>query len=381
MIVFSDIHALNEELRSEIQKAIDRVLDSGRYVLGDEVESFEREWAAYCGAKYAVSVGSGLDALTLSLLASGVGIGDEVIVPGNTFIATWLAVSACGAIPVPVDPIESTYNIDSDGIEERISNKTKAIIPVHLYGQPADLEPVLKIAAKHDLRVIEDAAQAHGAVYNGRKIGGRGDAVAWSFYPGKNLGALGDGGCITTNNETLSRELKLLRNYGSEQKYLHIKKGVNSRLDPIHAAVLRAKLKYLDLWNASRQHRAGEYKDAFSAYFPDIEDYADQLFIPNNKHSGTSVWHLYVLSVSGRDRLREFLGGAGIETLIHYPLPPFLQGAYKECQSWAEKCPKSVKMSRRVISLPMHPRLKTGEIERVVEQIRNFYRDNASNYG
>jgi len=377
MIAFSDIHALNEEVRTEIHQAIDRVLNSGRYVLGDEVESFEREWAAYCGAEYAVSVGNGLDAITLSLLASGVGIGDEVIVPGNTFIATWLAVSACGAIPVPVDPIESTYNIDPDRIEERISNKTKAIIPVHLYGQPADLEPILKIAATHNLRVIEDAAQAHGAVYNGRKIGGWGDAVAWSFYPGKNLGALGDGGCVTTNSETLSRELKVLRNYGSVEKYIHIKKGVNSRLDPIHASVLRTKLKYLDLWNASRQHHASAYKNAFSAYFPDSENYADQIFIPNNEHSGTSVWHLYVLSVSARDRLREFLGGKGIETLIHYPLPPFLQGAYKECNSWAVECPMSVKLSRRVISLPMHPRLKMGEIERVVECISNFYRDAA----
>ena len=247
------------ELKPEIDAAVARVLDSGWYILGPEVEAFENEYATYCQAEHCVGLADGLDALHLGLKALGVGPGDEVIVPSNTYIATWLAVSQCGAIPVPVEPDERTYNINPDLIEQAITKRTKVILPVHLYGQPADMDPILAIAKKHGLYVLEDGAQAHGAEYKGRKIGAHGDIVTWSFYPGKNLGALGDGGAITTNNAELADKIRVLRNYGSRVKYVNEVQGCNSRLDPIHAAVLRVKLKYLDEWNARRAALAEQY--------------------------------------------------------------------------------------------------------------------------
>jgi dTDP-4-amino-4,6-dideoxygalactose transaminase len=258
-VPFLDLQDAYFELKTDIDASIARVLDSGCYILGEEVENFESEWAQYCEAKHAVGVGNGLDALHLALLALGVGSSDEVIVPSNTYIATWLAVSRCGATPVPVEPDERTFNLDPDRIEAAITPRTKVILPVHLYGQPADLTPILNIARKNGLRVLEDAAQAHGARYKGQRVGAHGDVVAWSFYPGKNLGALGDGGAITTNDSDIADRIRVLRNYGSRVKYVNEVKGFNSRLDPIQAAVLRIKLKVLDEWNERRKAIAIKY--------------------------------------------------------------------------------------------------------------------------
>jgi dTDP-4-amino-4,6-dideoxygalactose transaminase len=336
------------ELKIEIDGAIQRVLNSGWYVLGREVELFESEYAAYCGAKYCVSVANGLDALHLGLLALGVGPGDEVIVPSNTYIATWLAVSQCGATPVPVEPDPKTYNIDPALIEAAISPRTKVILPVHLYGQPADMDPILKVAKKHGLYVLEDGAQAHGATYKGIKLGGHGDVVAWSFYPGKNLGAFGDGGGITTNNEEIAERIKILRNYGSKVKYLNEVKGFNSRLDPLQAAILRVKLKVLDQWNVRRKVIANLYSSLITNptfALPFVPDWA----VP--------VWHLYVVQHPERDTIREKLNAAGIQTLIHYPIPPHLQDAYSGLGLGKGSFPIAEQIHKSVISLPIGPQL------------------------
>ena len=294
-VPFLDLHAAYQELKPEIDAAIARVLDSGWYILGPEVEAFEAEYAAYCQAKHAIGVANGLDALHLALLAMGVGPGDEVIVPSNTYIATWLAVSQCGATPVPVEPLEATYNIDPARIEAAITPRTKVILPVHLYGQPADLDPILAIARKHGLRVLEDAAQAHGARYKGRRIGAHGDAVAWSFYPGKNLGALGDSGAVTTDDPEIADRIRVLRNYGSREKYVNEVKGFNSRLDPIQAAVLRVKLRVLDDWNARRSVIAQKY----------LEELAEsRLVLPQVPEWTTPVWHLFVVRNPDRELLQ-----------------------------------------------------------------------------
>ena len=264
-VPFLDLRAAYLELKPEIDAAIARVLDSGWYILGPEVEAFEAEWAEYCGASHAVGVGNGMDALTLALRALQIGPGDEVIVPSNTYIATWLAVSAVGATPVPVEPDLATYNIDPALIPAAITPRTKALLPVHLYGQPADLDPILAIARQHNLAVVEDAAQAHGARYKGCRIGAHGDVVCWSFYPGKNLGALGDAGAVTTNRADLADRIRVLRNYGSREKYVNELQGVNSRIDPIQAAVLRVKLKVLDEWNARRCRIAALYSQELAS--------------------------------------------------------------------------------------------------------------------
>lgn len=313
------------ELKVELDQAVARVLDSGWYILGREVEAFEAEFATFCGAQHAVGMANGLDALHLALLALGVKPGDEVIVPSNTFIATWLAVSQCGAVPVPVEPDERTYNIDPCRIEAAITERTQVLLPVHLYGQPADLDPILAIAKKHGIYVLEDAAQAHGARYKGRRIGAHGNAVAWSFYPGKNLGALGDGGAVSTNDPQIADRLRLLRNYGSREKYVHEALGFNSRLDPLQAAILRVKLIHLDEWNARRRAIADRYQQEFAAAdvgVPDVPDWAEP------------VWHLYVIRHPRRDTLQKALGEAGACTLIHYPVPPHLQEAYR-AGGWA----------------------------------------------
>jgi dTDP-4-amino-4,6-dideoxygalactose transaminase len=257
-IPFLDIKASYLKIQEEIDSSIKQVLMSGWYVLGEEVEQFEIEYARYCNVKYCIGLGNGMDAIHLGLLALGVGPGDEVIVPSNTYIATWLAVSQCGAIPVPVEPNEF-FNIDVNKIESAITDRTKVILPVHLYGQSADLDPILLLAKKYHLKVLEDAAQAHGATYKGQKIGKHGDAVAWSFYPGKNLGAFGDAGGVTTNSLEIARKIRMLRNYGSEEKYINQEIGFNSRLDPIQATILRVKLKYLDQWNEHRSNIAKLY--------------------------------------------------------------------------------------------------------------------------
>lgn len=343
-VPFLDLGAAYLELKPDIDAAIARVLDSGWYILGPEIEAFEAEYAAYCEAGHAIGLANGLDALHLALLAMGVGPGDEVIVPSNTYIATWLAVSQCGATPVPVEPVEATYNIDPARIEAAITQRTKVILPVHLYGQPADLDPIITIARQHGLRVLEDGAQAHGARYKGRRIGAHGDAVAWSFYPGKNLGALGDGGAVTTNDPELADRIRVLRNYGSRVKYVNEVKGFNSRLDPIQAAVLRVKLRVLDEWNARRRGIAQRYLEGLTG---------SGLVLPQVPEWAEPVWHLFVVRHLERDALVKRLNAAGVGTLIHYPVPPHLQAAYAEMGFGVGAFPVAESMAGKVLSLPM----------------------------
>lgn len=359
-IPFLDLREVYLELKGEINDAVMRVLDSGWYILGPEVDAFEAEFAAYCEASHAIGVANGLDALHLALRAMDVGPGDEVIVPSNTYIATWLAVSQCGATPVPVEPLEATHNINPALIEATITPCTKVILPVHLYGQPADMEPILAIARKHGLRVLEDAAQAHGARYKGKRIGGHGDAVAWSFYPGKNLGALGDGGAVTTNDGELAERLRVLRNYGSRQKYVNEVQGFNSRLDPVQAAVLRVKLRHLDEWNARRAGIAGLYLEGLRNHgitLPQVPDWAEP------------AWHLFVIRHPQRDRLQGLLGEVGISTLIHYPIPPHRQQAYADAGFPAAAFPLASHLADEVLSLPIGPHLSEPESARVVHEV------------
>lgn len=348
MIPFLDLGAAYRELKPDIDAAVARVLDSGWYILGPEVEAFEAEWAAYCNADHAVGLANGLDALTLALRALDIGPGDEVIVPSNTYIATWLAVSGVGATPIPVEPVPATYNIDPSRIEAAITPRTRALLPVHLYGQPADLDPILDIARRYNLRVIEDAAQAHGARYKGRRIGAHGDIICWSFYPGKNLGALGDAGAITTNDAALAARVALLRNYGSRQKYVNEEAGVNSRLDPVQAAVLRVKLQVLDEWTGRRRAVAAAYNEG-------LKD--SDLILPHVPDWAEPAWHLYVVRTPARKALQARLTGAGIATLIHYPIPPHMQAAYAGLRIAPGTLPLARTFASDVLSLPMGPQL------------------------
>lgn len=359
-VPFLDLRAAYLELKPEIDAAVARVLDSGYYILGPEVEAFEAEWATYCEAQHAIGVANGLDALHLALRAMDVGPGDEVIVPSNTYIATWLAVSQCGATPVPVEPIEATYNIDPTRIEAAITPRTKVILPVHLYGQPADLDPILDIARKHSLRVLEDGAQGHGARYKGKRIGAHGDAVAWSFYPGKNLGALGDGGAVTTNDPELADRIRVLRNYGSRVKYVNEVQGYNSRLDPIQAAVLRVKLQRLDDWNGRRREIAGQYLAGLAG---------SALILPHVPEWAAPVWHLFVVRHAQRDAQVKRLNEAGVGTLIHYPIPPHLQQAYANAGFTAGILPHAESMADKVFSLPIGPHLTIEDANEVVNQV------------
>lgn len=362
-VTFLDLGATYDELKTEIDEAISRVLKSGWYVLGPEVEAFESEFAAYCDADYALGLGNGLDALVLALRALDVGHGDEVIVPSNTYIATWLAVSAVGAVPVPVEPDAETFNINPNRIHEALTERTKAIIAVHLFGQPADLGPICRIARENNLFVIEDAAQAHGARYNGRRIGATGDVVCWSFYPGKNLGAFGDGGAITTNNAEIADRIAVLRNYGSKKKYYNDVKGVNSRLDPVQAAVLRVKLRHLDQWNERRQAIAKNYLSQITSknvILPIVPDWVDP------------VWHLFVVRVADRDGLQARLAEADIHTLIHYPIPPHKQAAYKSKEhSWPE-LPIANMLAESVLSLPIGPQMLKTEQQLLLDALEKF---------
>lgn len=361
-IPFLDLGAAYRELKSEIDVAVGRVLESGWYILGPEVEAFEADWARYCEAQHAVGLANGLDALTLALRALDIGPGDEVIVPSNTYIATWLAVSGVGATPVPVEPDPATYNIDPARIEAAITPRTRAILPVHLYGQPADLDPILDIARRHQLRVIEDAAQAHGARYKGRRIGAHGDIVCWSFYPGKNLGALGDAGAVTTNHAALAARVALLRNYGSRQKYVNEEAGVNSRLDPIQAAVLRVKLGVLNDWTARRRAVA-------AAYAEELRD--SGLILPHVPDWAEPAWHLYVVRSPNRDALQAKLTEAGVGTLVHYPIPPHMQQAYAGMGAGPEAQPLARRLADEVLSLPMGPHLGLNSVEQVTAQCRH----------
>jgi dTDP-4-amino-4,6-dideoxygalactose transaminase len=362
-IPFLSLGAAYQELQVELDSAIARVLASGWFVLGPEVEAFEIDFAAYSGAKHASGVANGLDALHLALRAMGVEPGDEVIVPSNTYIATWLAVSQCGATPVPVEPDEVTFNIDPGLIETAITPRTKVILPVHLYGQPADLDPILAIAGKHGLKVLEDGAQAHGARYKGKRIGGHGDAVAWSFYPGKNLGALGDGGAVTARDRELASRIKLLRNYGSQSKYVHEVPGYNSRLDPLQAAALGVKLKHLDEWNSRRKALAKRYNEALTG---------SQYGLPHVPEWAEPVWHLYAIRTPRRDALQAYLTERGIGTLVHYPIPPHLQQAYAELGYKRGDFPIAEAMAEDVLSLPMGPHLSFEEQDQVIAALLDF---------
>ncbi len=358
MIDFLSLKQVNAPHRTAIQAALTRVLDSGWYVLGAEVEAFEREFAAYCGTTHCIAVANGLDALHLILRGYGIGPGDEVIVPSNTFIATWLAVTQAGATPVPVDPDEHTHNIDPQRIEAAITPRTCAIMPVHLYGQPADMDAIMEIADRHGLRVVEDAAQAHGARYHGRRAGSLGDAAGFSFYPGKNLGALGDGGAITTSDDALAARLRQLRNYGSSIKYRHDVAGFNSRLDELQAAVLRAKLPHLDAENAARRACAAGYLQA-------LDD--APLRLPHVLPGAEPVWHLFVVRSSQRDALQAGLRERGIGTLVHYPLACHRQGAYAG-RAWPA-LPVAERLQHEVLSLPIAPYLHARDVHTVAQAV------------
>ena len=362
-VPFLDLNATYKELEEEINKSFRKVMDSGYYILGDEVEAFEEEYAEYCDSTFCVGVANGLEAISLALLACDIKPGDEVIVPSNTYIATWLGVTNIGAIPIPVEPNEKTYNIDVSLIKGAISPRTKAIIPVHLYGQPADMESILKIAKENNLKVIEDGAQAHGSKIKDKKIGSHGDAVAWSFYPGKNLGAFGDGGAVTTNSPEIMKKIKILRNYGSKVKYINDEQGFNSRLDPLQAAFLRVKLNYLDLWNERRSKIA--YK-----YLNEIKQ--NQIALPHHESWSNPVWHLFVVRVSNRNNFQKHLNDSGIGTLIHYPIPPHKQKAYSNLGIDSNIYPIANKLADEVISIPIGPHLTLKQSEKVIRFINEY---------
>lgn len=364
-VSFLDLKASFEALQPEIEAAMLDVARSGWYIKGQKVEQFESEFASYTQSKHCVGVGSGLDALVLALRALEVGKGDEVIVPANTFIATWLAVSNVGATIVPVDASDSDYNLDIDKIEAAITPKTKAIIPVHLYGCPANVNKIIKLAKQHNLYVIEDAAQAHGALLEGQRIGSHGDLVCWSFYPGKNLGALGDGGAVTTNDAQLADKISQLGNYGSKQKYYNEVLGVNSRLDPMQAAILSVKLNHLDQWNQHRKTIAKHYLDAFNGL---------PIQLPKVLGNVDPVWHLFVIAVDDRESLQSYLTQKGIQTLIHYPVAPHRQRAYQFLNLEKGMFPESERYAEQVLSLPIGPQLPIADVEIVVEAVKDFYR-------
>ena len=360
MVSFLDLGATYRELRSEIDAAVASVLDGGWYIAGDFLTQFEEQYARYCEAEYCVGLANGLDSLTLSLRAMGVGPGDEVIVPSHTYIATWLAVSAVGATPVPVEPDEQSFNLDAQGVKDALTSQTKAVMPVHLYGLPADIEAIVGVARDAGICVIEDAAQSHGASFQGTRIGAHGDVVAWSFYPGKNLGAFGDGGAVTTRDGDVAERIRVLRNYGSRERYVHEVQGVNSRLDPLQAAILSVKLRYLDEWNERRREIARRY----SRELADTE-----LMLPAAFEERCSAWHLYVVRTPDRDALQKRLADRGIGTHIHYPIPPFSQDAYKPEFLDAE-FPLASRIARECLSLPIGPHLSEQDQALVVDAVR-----------
>ncbi len=361
---FLDLKAPYGELQAEMDSAYQKVMESGWYILGEEVEAFESEFSKYCGVKHCIGVGNGLEALHLILEAYKIGPGDEVIVPANTYIATWLAVSQTGAIPVPVEPDIRTYNLDPGLVERAITSKSRAILAVHLYGQPADMDPILEIGRKYGLKVIEDAAQAHGAGYKGKLAGALGDAAGWSFYPGKNLGAMGDAGAVTTEDDDIADRVRVLRNYGSRTKYYNEIKGFNSRLDSLQAAFLRVKLRYLDKWNQRRKLIASRYREGLV----DVQ----MITLPYIPEAIDPSWHLFVIRHQHRDILQKYLTEAGIGTLIHYPVPPHLSKAYAESGNRVGDYPITENIADTVLSLPMGPHLTIEQTEKVIRSIRSF---------
>jgi dTDP-4-amino-4,6-dideoxygalactose transaminase len=365
IIPFLDLKTINLRQRDEFHHALEKVLNSGWLILGEECKEFEQEFAAYCGVKHCIGVGNGLEALHLVLRAWNIGLGDEVIVPSNTYIATWLAVTYTGATPVPVEPDLQTYNLDPKLLEAAITPRTKAIIPVHLYGQVADMSALSATAQKHGIKLLEDAAQSHGAEYMGKKAGAFGDAAGFSFYPGKNLGALGDGGAITTNDSALAEKLRTLRNYGSQLKYHNEIVGFNSRLDELQAAFLRVKLRLLDADNIHRSEIAEIYQSELSGII--------ELTLPSISRDSKSAWHLYAIRHPQRDRLAEHLTKHGIATMIHYPIPPHLQPAYSSLGKKRGDFPIAEQIHSEILSLPIGPTMPMEYAKKVVASIRQFY--------
>jgi len=360
-VAFLPLRSAALELRAPLDAAWRRTLESGQFILGAELEAFENAFASYCGARRCVGVGNGLDAMTLTLRAWDIGAGDEVIVPSNTYIATWLAVSAAGAKPVPVEPDPGTFNIDPGRIEQALTARTRAILPVHLYGQTADMAPIAALAESRGLKVLEDAAQAHGARYRGKRAGSLGHAAAFSFYPTKNLGALGDGGAVVTDDMALAERVARLRNYGSSSRYHNEERGTNSRLDPLQAALLGVKLGHLDAWNARRRRLAALYRERLDGC---------DIVLPAEAVGCEHAWHLYVVRSRERDALQKRLAEAGVETAIHYPLPPHLQPAYRDLGLGAGALPISEGLHREVLSLPLSPQHRESELEYVAECVR-----------
>lgn len=359
-VVFSEFTRMHNEIREEIDNDIMNTIDKSYFIDGEKCKKFEKDFADYIGIKYCLGVGNGLDGLRLSLLALGIGEGDEVILPSHTFIATSLAITAVGAKPVFVEP-NKYFMIDVDKIEEAITEKTKAIMVVHLYGQSADMDKVMEIAHKHNLKVIEDAAQAHGATYKGRKVGSLGDVAEFSFYPGKNLGCMGDGGCITTNDEEIAQRIKALRNYGSLEKYKHIYKGINSRLDEIQAGILDIKLKHLDKWNNNRNETAKRYLNEIKnpkIILPEVA--------PNNSH----VWHIFAVLVDDREKFINYMKDNDIQCLIHYPTAIHKQLAYSELNNMSY--PLAEEYAAKEVSLPMFYNMSKEEIDYVIDVINKY---------
>jgi len=364
-VPFVDLHREQDALARETRAAMEGVLSSCNFILGKEVEEFEKAFAEFVDTRYAIGVSNGLDALRLALIALDIGVGDEVILPANTFVATALAVSAVGATPVLADCDSHTYIIDPEFVRNRIGPRTRAIMPVHFAGQPGDLAPILDLADRYGLKVIEDAAQAHGAVYEGRRCGSIGVAGCFSFYPSKNLGAYGDGGIVTTNNQRVAERIARLRNYGQQVKYKHVEKGVNARLDTLQAAVLSVKLRHLDEWNLKRAAHAEMYRVALNG----VGDIDFQATPPCCTH----VYHLFIIETDHRDALQKYLSEAGIQTAIHYPVPIHLQPAYAELGHRKGDLPRSERLANRMLSLPMFPLLSARELTHVTMKIRNFF--------
>jgi dTDP-4-amino-4,6-dideoxygalactose transaminase len=361
-IPFLDLGAVQAEIGAELRSALTRVADSGWYLLGPELEAFEREFADYCEVGHCVGVGSGMSGIELTLRALGIGAGDEVLVPAYTWVATWLAVSAVGAQPVPVDVEESTYNIDAEAARAAITSRTAAVIPVHLRGEAADMDTIDELARAHGLAVVEDAAQAHGARHRERRVGGLGDAAAFSFYPAKNLGAFGDGGAVTTDDAALAAKLRLLRNYGMKDRYEVEIAGVNSRLAELQAAVLRVKLGRLDAWNETRRQLAAAYCETLAGL--------DSISLVEAREWAEPVWHLFVIGHPDRAACQADLAGRGIETLVHYPVLPHMSGAYADAGIAPGSLPVAERLASRALSLPLYPQLDPAALERVGTALR-----------
>ena len=363
-IPFADLRPMHDEIRADLDAAYKKVMDNSWFIQGKELEAFEKEFAEYVGVKHCIGVATGLDALYLVLKAYGIGAGDEVIVPSNTFIATALAVSYAGATPVFVEPVLETFNIDASRIEDAITPKTKAIMAVQLQGRCCDMDEINRIAKAHGLKVIEDAAQAHGAKYKGKMAGALGDAAGFSFYPGKNLGALGDGGCVTTNDDELAAKVRALGNYGSDYKYHHIYKGTNSRLDEMQAAFLRVKLPHLDKWNESRRKVA-------AIYLSEIKNPLIKLPLPTSDEY-EHIYHVFVIRCDRRDDLEKYLAANDIHTVKHYPIPMHMQQAYAELQLSEGDLPIAEEISRTVLSIPMYYGMKNEQIGYVISKLNAF---------